>query len=32
VVIGFRAQEYGTLEAAVAVRGDTTSFTQFVLP
>lgn len=32
VLIGFRAQEYGTLEATVAVRGDTTSFTQLVLP
>lgn len=32
VVIGFRAQEYGTLDAAVAVRDDTASFTQLVLP
>lgn len=32
VVVGFRAQEYGTLEATVSVRGDTMSFTQLVLP
>jgi hypothetical protein len=32
VVIGFRAQQYGTLEATVTVGGDTTSFTQLVLP
>ena len=32
MVVGFRAQEYGTLDATVAVRGDSTTFTQLVLP
>ena len=32
VLVTFRAQEYGALGAEVAVRGDTTSFSQLVLP
>ncbi|HEU4539783.1 MAG TPA: hypothetical protein VFR23_01525 [Jiangellaceae bacterium] len=32
IQVNFRAQEYGTLDAALAVRGDTTGFTQLVLP